>query len=727
MNAAISDGTATGTIIDDDSGDISGLLARPINGTCVAPERPIVNTSIATENPFPSLPPLSRPLGLMQAPGDNSQWYVVEKNGRVLRFDNSSSVSALSTFIDISSPTDPIDVDSSGGESGLLGMAFHPNYGSGNWFVYLSYTIDGAGTGGPFVSVVSRLESKDNGLTLDATDAVTVLTLNQAGVNHNGGQLTFGPDGMLYISFGDGTGGAPNPAVEVNNLLGSILRIDVDSGLPYGIPTDNPFAGNALCNTGVGAAPCPEKFAWGFRNPWKWSFDDVTGVLWLGDVGEISWEEINQVENGGNYGWRCREGAHDFNPGSSCPTNLIDPVIEYSHAVGASVTGGVVYRGTAIPELAGRYIFGDFVAGKIFASVDGGGGSFGFETLLDTSFFIAAFAEEANGEILFLNYTGAGGHIQRIIQSGGSASDTIPTQLSATGCVDPSDPTLPASGLIPYDINSPFWSDNAVKDRWYAIPDSATIDVGVDGDWQFPRGTVLMKNFRLSGALIETRLFMRHPDGVWGGYTYEWDDSGTDATRVIGGKTKTIGAQDWIYPNETECLLCHTQIAGDSLGLEHGQLNKNLMYPSTGITANQLVTADAVDLLTAALPPGSPATLPNYPDPGNVSETLESRARSYLHTNCAGCHRADGPTPSDIDLRYSTALQDTNTCDAPPSGDLGIPDAMIITPGDAAASTLVARTNRRDSDAMPPLGSNLPDTVGVQLLTDWVNSLGACP
>ena len=571
-NAVIADGNATGTITDDDTADVSGLASRPPNASCIAPDRPMVNTSIGSQNAFPSLPFLDKPLGMVQAPGDSSEWYVIEKAGRVLRFNNSPSASGFSTFIDIREPSDPIDVDSSGNESGLLGIAFHPDYGNGNWYVYLSYTIDGSSVGASYLSVVSRFESKDNGQTLDATDAVTLLTLEQPFFNHNGGQITFGPDGMLYIGFGDGSGPVPNPAIDTQSLLGAMLRIDVDSAAPYGIPADNPFAGNPLCSDGSGAAACPEIYAWGFRNPWKWSFDDVTGTLWLGDVGENSWEEIDQVENGGNYGWFCREGSHDFNPSSNCPTNLIDPVIEYPHSVGRSVTGGYVYRGTAIPELAGRYVFGDYIEGKLFASVDEGNGNLDYEEILDTSMFIAAFAQEANGELLFLNYFG--GNVQRIVQSGGNGNDTIPTLLSETGCVDPANPTQPANGLIPYDINSPFWSDNAVKERWYAIPDSASIDVAADGDWLFPAGSVLVKNFRLNGSLIETRLFMRHPDGIWGGYTYEWNDSETDATRVIGGKTKTIGGQDWIYPNGTQCLQCHTDVAGNSLGLEHGQLNK---------------------------------------------------------------------------------------------------------------------------------------------------------
>ena len=730
VNANIADDTAVGTISNDDVSQDSGLASRPSNASCIAPDRPIINTAIATENAFPSLPGLNRPVGLMQAPGDTAQWYVIEQDGRVLRFDNAPGVSTFyPPFIDIRSPSDPIDVDSAGNEAGLLGMAFHPDYGNGNWYVYLSYMIDGAGSGGPYVSVISRFESKDNGQTLDAADATELLRLVQPFGNHNGGQISFGADGYLYISFGDGgSGGDPGDrAQNTNNLFGAMLRIDVDGGVPYAIPTDNPFftPNPQLCNTGTGTASCPEIYAWGLRNPWKWSFDTGTGQLWLADVGQNAWEEVDIIERGGNYGWRCREGAHDFDTSGNCPAGLIDPVIEYSHSVGNSITGGYVYRGSAIAELDGRYVFADFSRGRLFASVDDGNGGFDYEELLDTSFLISAFAPEANGELLFLDLGSSG--IQRIVQSGGNSNDPVPDQLSATGCVDVADPTQPASGLIPYDINAPFWSDGAAKERWYAIPDGTTIDVAADGDWLFPNGTVLMKNFRLANQLIETRLFMRHPDGEWAGYTYEWDATETEAMRVVGGKVANKAGQDWIYPSGTQCMECHTQVANFSVGIEHGQLNKNLTYPSTGITANQLVTADAVDLLAAPLT-DTPDNLPRFEDPQDAGATLEARARAYLHSNCSGCHSPGGPTPSNMDLRHATPLAGTNTCDVmPTSGMLGIPNARIIVPGNAATSLLVERANRRDIHGMPPLGSTIIDGAGLQLLTDWINALPGCP
>ena len=717
----------------------SGLGSRPANLTCIAPDQPTTNASIAIEDAFPNLPGLTKALILLQAPDDATQWYVGEQDGRVVRFDNSPTVSTFSTFIDIRGPGGPVDVDSSESESGLLGMAFHPDYAS-NRQVFLSYTVDDTSGTYDFFSRVSRFTSNDDGLTLDPTTEDVLLSLPQPHDNHNGGHIMFGPDGYLYIGFGDG-GSAGDPgdrAQNTSNLFGTILRIDVDGGTPYGIPPTNPNSANPnLCDAGSGTAACPEIYAWGLRNPWRWSFDSGTGDLWLGDVGQGSWEEIDIVELGGNYGWRCREGAHDFDTTGVCPPGLIDPIIEYDHDEGNSVTGGYVYRGADIPELIGRYVFADFVQSKIFGSTTDGQGSYAYEVLLDISDRVSTFAEDENGELMFLKRTGNdNSRVRRIIQSGGSSVNTIPDLLSDTGCVDNVDPTKPATGLIPYDINVPFWSDGAAKERFYAIPDGTTIDADADGDWLFPIGTVLMKNFRLEDeselVLFETRLFMRHTNGEWAGYTYEWNQSGTDATRVIGGKTTTVQNQTWTYPSESQCMSCHTDVANFTLGIEHAHLNRDFQYPSTGLVTNQLETAERIGMLTAPLG-DDVENLPKLYDLTDMStlpplEDSVDAARSYLHSNCAGCHRPSGPTPSSMELQYSATFDETDTCDVPPTlGDLGVPNARLVSPGIAAESIIPNRMNRRDVHGMPPLASAIPDTYGFDLINQWITGLTVCP
>ncbi len=687
---------------------------------CVAPSRTTGGTgaSIQLQRVFPNLT-FTEPLAMLQAPGDDTRWFVVQKGsggtGRVRVFANTANPT-VSDFISLS-------VNGSS-EGGLLGMAFHPQW-TANRYVYLSFTELN-----PMVSVVARYTMNANATALDTATRQDVIRVNQPAANHNGGQIAFGPDGFLYVGLGDGGNSNDNPqrtAQDTTDLLGSFLRLDIDTaGAPYEIPPDNPFSGAPMCTADhtVSANNCPEIYAWGLRNPWRWSFDSANGDLWAGDVGQGTFEEIDRVQRGGNYGWNCREGLSAFGspaPSCSAATGLIDPVHQYGRTLGFSVTGGYVYRGTALPALTGQYLFADYGSGRIWRLVSNGSGGFTSEELRDESLSIASVGQGNDGELYVVDIVGGGLH--RIVPAGGGQPGTpVPTQLSATGCVNAQNPSQPATGLIPYEPAAQFWSDNATKERWLAIPNSTSIGVGADGDFSFPNGTVLMKHFRLNGALVETRLFMRHPDGDWAGYTYEWNAQRTDATLVQGGKTTPT----WIFPSGNDCLTCHTAAAGFALGLETAQLNRDFSYGGTGRTANQLRTLDAITMF--ATPLGDPALQPTMPSPFDVAAPLSQRARAYLHTNCAGCHRTGGPTPSAMDLRYATLLSSTNACGVPPqAGDLGLgAAARIIAPGSAASSVLVARANRRDANGMPPISSHTVDAAGVALLEQWIASLSTC-
>ena len=335
------------------------------------------------------------PTALKQAPGDDSRWFVAEKRGLIRVFANNPDASSSDVFLDLTPVVDAT------GEGGLLGFAFHPQYPA-TPEVYVSYTR----TGSPLVSYLSRFTSTDGGLTLAAASEEPMLTVLQPRTNHNGGDLTFGPDGYLYAGFGDG-GGAGDPlenAQDDTNLHGTVIRIDVDGAAPYAIPPDNPNAGNAVCTQGYGGAPCPEIFAWGFRNPWRLSFDRATGRLWTGDVGQGDWEEIDIVERGQNYGWDEREGDHCFEPPSGCLDSFADPVAEYDHGLGRSVTGGYVYRGSAVSGLAGWYVFGDFASGNLFAVRADSEPVAVPEVLLDTGLGIVTFGQAADGELYIADF-----------------------------------------------------------------------------------------------------------------------------------------------------------------------------------------------------------------------------------------------------------------------------------------------------------------------------------
>jgi uncharacterized repeat protein (TIGR03806 family) len=700
-----------------------GLTVRPSNLTCRAPARPDVNASVRLVPVYPNLT-FDRPVLALQAPNDGSRWYVVEQAGRVRRAAAEASTATASVVVDLTARV----VD--GGERGLLGMAFHPRFAQ-NGEIYLSYTANDGG----LVSRVSRFRSGDGGATIAPASEEVLLQVAQPFDNHNGGHIAFGPDGLLYIGLGDGgSGGDPQGnGQNVDTLLGKMLRIDVDvpwtPSRRYGIPADNPFA------AGGGR---PEIYASGLRNPWRWSFDSATGELWLGDVGQELYEEVDRIELGGNYGWNTREGAHCFNPSTGCATaGLIDPVVEYGHDVGQSVTGGYVYRGTTVPSLAGVLLYGDAVSGRIWGLFfDPRTGLAQGRELLASGASIVSFAQDRQGEVYVVDYAGV---LSRLAPADGPpvSVPTLAARLSETGCVEPSDPRRPASGLLPYGVNSPLWSDGAGKERYLALPEGAQIQVRDDGHWDLPIGSVVMKTFVQDGKRVETRLMIRHDDGDWAGYSYEWNDEETDATLLPAGKRKLVGSRSWTYPSRSQCLQCHTRAAGRTLGLETGQLNGDLNYPGAG-TGNQLRVLHrigAVAGLPAELQPPPGATgdvdaildqLPRLPHPQGAG-AVEVRAKAYLHTNCANCHRPGGAAGG-LDLRFATALNDMGICDVrPTAGELGIVEPRLLVPGDPARSLVSVRMRALDVRRMPRVGSAEVDERGAALVDDWIRALVGCP
>ncbi len=686
---------------------LAGLDGRPVNATCLAGARPPVGrVRVRVERAFPNLT-FNLPLAMEQAPGD-SAWFVMEKSGRILKFDDDPGASTFTTVLDIRDRV-LFSATRINDERGLLGMAFHPRFAD-NGEVYVSYN---ASSGGRTLSRVSRFTGDARQLSPDSEEIL--IEFVQPATNHNGGDLKFGPDGLLYISFGDGGGSGDtfNNGQNIDNLFAAILRIDVDArrGLepPYGIPPDNPFAG------GGGA---PEIFAWGLRNVWRFSFDTATGDLWAADVGQNAIEEVDLILNGGNYGWPIKEGRQCFANNPLCDQDglLVDPVASYTHAEGRSITGGYVYRGASIPALVGAFLYGDFATGRIFALLHDEDGDPDPQVIVDTSLAVASFGQDRSGEVYVLSYLDGG--IYKIVPDTAPPGAAFPERLSLTGCVDPDDPALPSEGMIPYGVNVPFWSDEAEKERWFALPDGARIEVEEDGDLDLPVGAVTMKHFRLGDQLIETRLFVRHDDGGWAGYSYAWDEAQTDAILLPAGQTRQIGDRRWLHPSRPQCVVCHTEAAGRTLGLEVIQLNGDLTYPGTGRTANQLDTLQAIGVLAPLGDlPGALGALPRIDEVASDAE----RARAWLHSNCSACHRPGGAARGDLDMRWEAATLIDALCEIPPEfGDLGIPDARLVVPGDPARSILWARVARRDVHGMPPLGSAIIDPIGLDLLAAWI-------
>jgi glucose/arabinose dehydrogenase len=366
------------------------------------PPGPIV---LSKERAYPNLTFVAA-VTLLRAPNDPSRWFVVQQDGHVLSFADVPNAATTTAVLDISDRVVFRNVH------GLLGMAFHPGFPADRR-AYVAYTHET--TPGVIVLRISELMTADNGVTLSAASEQIIFELAQPGGHNNGGHVLFGPDGFLYLGIGDGgnddaASGVVGNGQTTNNLLGKILRLDISgttAGRLYRIPSDNPFAGNAPCaRDGTGAQDCPEIFAWGFRNPWRWSFDRQDGQLWLGDVGSHDREEVDRVTKGGNYGWRCFEGtrATSLNCGTQA-TPMLPPVAEYDHTLGVAVTGGYVYRGSAIPGLVGRYVFADYGSGRVWQIAADTAPTM---TMTGSDAYrsgasIASFAEDTNGELLIVD------------------------------------------------------------------------------------------------------------------------------------------------------------------------------------------------------------------------------------------------------------------------------------------------------------------------------------
>jgi uncharacterized repeat protein (TIGR03806 family) len=686
------------TVATNDRVD-AAVPALAANLTCraVAPPDTLVEARVA----FPHLPPMTEPVAL--AGPVNRSWYVLERRGMVRRFDAHPEASALTDVVDLTAEVDPQ------GDAGLVGAAFHPRFGqAGEGRLFLSYTALG---GTVMRSRVISLSTTDGGITFPATSRRVIFDFDQTNPwrIHLNADLHFGPDGFLYAGFGDGApmGDPDHNAQNLDDYRGKILRVDINHGDPYAIPDDNPF---------VGQSAMAEVYAYGFRNPWRFNFDRMTGTLWAGDVGAYTWEEVDKVPAGGNMGWAIREGTHCLNGDPCQSAGLVAPVLDYAHdGLASAVVAGFVYHGAALPSLVGRFVFADYSRGDVYAITAAGMP----EVIARTGRRITSFAEEPNGELLIVDL--AGGEILRLEPALPPASLVAPV-LSGTGCFAPGNPKQPAPGLLAYEVRVPFWSDGADKTRFLALPEGQPVSIRADGQFVVPVGSVLVKQFQLGGRPIETRLMMKYREGQWAGYSYAWDPNGTDAHLVPeGGQLLMEGAtQIWSYPSRDNCLGCHNK--DRPLGLEVDQLDLDAdaggnVRPSS--TLSRWRDEGVVE--------GNVPTLPRLPRVDGKAP-LEQRARAYLHANCAICHAPDGPTPVDMDLRYSTSLIQTHLCGtAPAEGDLGVVGAQRMIPGDPGHSLLALRMRAHGRDHMPPIGPQLVDDKGVALIEAWIHRLVQCP
>jgi putative heme-binding domain-containing protein len=692
---------------------------------------------------FPNLK-FTHPLLIARAPGSN-RLFVGEQDGVLYSFvDKPDAKTDL--FFDLRKEIKTIHLLPEAKEiEAVYGLVFHPDFEK-NRQCFVCYTLrpkkrqqnltDG--------TRVSRFTvTKTDPPRIDPASEEIVLTFLQGG--HNGGDLHFGPDRMLYISTGDA--GNPNPpdpfntGQDVSDLLSSILRIDVDhkdEGKKYAVPKDNPFVKLK------GAAP--EVWAYGFRNPWRMGFDRQTGELFVGDVGWELWESVHRVEKGGNYGWSAMEGPQPIKPDKVGPTPIRQALIELPHTIACSVTGGRVYRGKKFPELRGAYIFGDWETRRLWAARFDGDRTKEMPEITRPSVRIVAFGEDRQGELYFLDYDGGTMHtIER--NEGGAKNADFPTKLSQTGLFASVKDQTPAAGVVPFKVNSRQWQDGATAEHWAAFPGESSAALYTNGkpipgmvDWHnfrmhFPKDAVLVRTLSLDGRRIETQLL--HFDGVdWHPYTFAWRDDQTDADLVpADGSEKEVpeGKQKriWQFQSRSQCMSCHTSWSEYALGFQPEQLNR------TGPDGrNQLVALTEAGLIRRlgndkkplpAFDPKSVARERKLVDPTDTTQSVEARARSYLHANCGHCHAEQGGSV-DLRLQFTVGVGGMKAVDVRPArGDFGLSEVAIIKPGDPYASALFFRMAKFGRDRMPHIGSERPDEAGLKLIEHWIAGMKGAP
>lgn len=699
------------------------------------------------------------PVTIAAPPDETNRLFIVEKGGRIAVITNLAKPDR-SVFLDLT-PRRLL----TGGESGALGLAFHPGFAT-NGFFFVSYSLSNftSSEGRGIHQRLARFQAvPPAAATVNLTTERPLITQFDQAANHNGGDLHFGPDGYLYLSLGDEGGGLDtfNNAQRIDkDFFAGILRIDVDARpenadptphpafqdathLAYKIPAGNPWVGaTQFLGRAVDSAKLRAEFyAVGLRNPWKFSFDPETGTLFCGDVGQDTREEINVIVKGGNYGWAFREGSLAGPKSSQAPAGqaFLPPIHEYSHGssgttTGNSVTGGHVYRGSRLPDLRGYYVFGDYISGNIWALRYENQTTNGWVRLANERSISGFGLDPRNGDLLIAAYTE--NKIKRLDFDPSIVGTPLPQTLADTGAFSDLASLTPQAGIVGYSVNVPFWSDGAEKRRWFSLPRTNTfIQFSASNNWVVPAGAVWIKHFDLvtnevtgTRRRLETRFLIKNSTGLYG-ITYRWEPGSTNATLVpkdgveedipilsAGGLIRT---QRWSYPSRSACLACHPVNAGGLLGFSTVQLNGDHEYPDSGPT-NQLRALAQAGYFQGPIP--SPASLPRLVPANHPTASLEYRVRSYLDANCAGCHQPGGSAPNTWDARFVTSTAISRIIEGSLNDQGGDEANQLVSPGDLDHSEIFTRINTRGPKQMPPLASSELDRASVELLQTWINS-----
>ena len=745
----------------------------------------IQQTDIVLEPAFPNLT-FNAPLSMAVLP-DEDKIFIAQRDGQIFYFTDDEAVTEKTMFLDL---REEVGAHFDGGFYNMVFHPNFGKPGEiGHNYFYTYYStpsLTGAHDGptpqrckvdalfdGSYL-VLRRYEVIEGTLQVDLSKTLDMIKIRLYNSTHRGGGMLFGNDGYLYVVVGDQAQHETAQEMEMS-FDGGTLRLDVDmdptrshpptylmpkdlprapdeiSGQGYYIPNDNPFVGWE--NT------FEEYYTLGHRNPHRMTIDRVTGTIIIGEVGSSVHEEINIVESGANYGWPIWEGDV---PRNVCISELLPntthklPLVAFPRAEANSITGGYVYRGTEIPTLQGKYICGDYGGGGEIWAVDVETGEYEqIGTTIGASTKVISFGEDKDGELYVL----PGGNSTALDRSNFEPLYKLklpggpivpPSTLSATGAFSDLSSLTPIAGFVPYEMYESFWSDNAEKKRWMMVPndgahDSAgeQIEYSESGEWKFPEGTVFIKHFELPvddrkpsiTRRLETRFTIVGKDKKVYGVTYKWRPDGSDADlldtsmdEVIPITTLSGGTrnQTWHYPSPTECLTCHNEAVGGTLGPRTRYLNTDYTYEATGVSSNQLVTLSHLGIIPESITAAEVDALPRNAAKDDNSATLEKRARSYLDLNCGYCHGPATGNRAVFDARINTPLSVSNLFSDRLNQSLGIDGERIIFPGDISRSVLFQRLHATDPNIMmPPLAKSEIDEEGSQLIAEWIGSLNS--
>ena len=743
------------------------MFFRPLLPTLIALALPALAASLELPPGLPStsgyqlqdaLPgiPFKQPLAIASPPGEKDRLFIVEKGGQIQVITGYPEKPSKSVFLDMPKILAKKGTGGLGteGEWGVLGLAFHPRF-STNGFLFVTYNLkvkeDGRTNG---YDCLSRFTvSKTNPNEVDPGSEMPILSQLDPAAYHNGGDIHFGPDGYLYYCMGD-SGGHYDPNDNARfidkDFFASVYRLDVDQkpgslepnphsqnskAFPsaiypgsYKVPADNPFVG-ATNHNGKTLDPAKirtEVYACGFRNPWRFSFDSKTGGLFLGVVGEDRWEQIYLIKSGTNGGWSYYEGSHDGPRLKHKPegTPFTKPIYEYPHGndtlySGNSVTGGIVYHGTRLPELEGAYFYGDYISHCVWILRQSG--EKWTPELIARGGAVSAFGTDpANGDVLLADIDR--GTIQRLVRAPKNETPP-PARLSKTGAFTDLSTLSPASGVFPYNVNHSAWNGGAATRRWFTLPGKEPIGFNPNTSWSFPTGTVWIQQFDEPAAdgkparKLETRFLVKTETAVYG-ITYKWLPDQSDALLAPEeGIPAGPGDNDRPTPGRAECLMCHTAIAGYTLGMNTWQLNG----PSpSDASINQLKAMIDGGQLNAN--PSDLEKAPSFAAIGDATRSLEDRSRSYLAVNCSHCHQQDGVASAPWTTKASFTTSRSRIVNASLNTDFGDRANKVIVPNDPAHSMILKRLK---GDGVPrmPLGSTGPlDQAGIDLITEWIKA-----